>query len=155
MHIPIKVDYAVRALIDIDIYSNKIPARTSDISKRTYIPKPYLSQVLLTLKKNGLIKSYRGPKGGHVLAKNPSDITLEIIMNSIHKKEYFVNCLNLNEVNCCNYLSVCAQRKIWSEIESTMNSILNQTTIYDLVEQTFKLIPKSNEKKFLEPMLME
>ena len=61
--------------------------------------------------------------------------------------EYFVNCLNINEVNCCNYLSVCAQRKIWSEIENTMNSILNQTTIYDLVQQTFKLIPKSNEKK--------
>ena len=99
MHIPIKVDYAVRALIDICIYSNKIPARTSDIAKRTYIPKPYLSQVLLTLKKNGLIKSYRGPKGGHILAKNPSEITLEIIMNSIHKKEYFVNCLNKNVVN--------------------------------------------------------
>ena len=85
MHIPIKVDYAVIALIDICIYSNKIPARTSDIAKRTYIPKPYLSQVLLTLKKNGLIKSYRGPKGGHILAKNPSEITLEIIMNSCER----------------------------------------------------------------------
>ena len=100
MHIPIKVDYAVRALIDIAIYSNKIPARTSDISKRTYIPKPYLSQVLLTLKKNGLIKSYRGPKGGHILAKNPSDITLEIIMNSIQKaRMVFISFMDLPVVH--------------------------------------------------------
>lgn len=154
MHIPIKVDYAVRALVDIAIYSKKSPSRTLDISKRTFIPKPYLSQVLLILNKNGLVKSYRGPKGGHTLAKDPSQITLELIMNTIHKKDYVVTCLNLKE-NCCDYLSICAQRKIWNQIELTINSILNQTTISDLVNETFKLIPNYNERNFLEPLLTE
>jgi len=154
MHIPIKVDYAVRALIDIAIYSRKIPVRTRDISKRTYIPKAYLSQVLLILSKNGLIKSFRGPKGGHILAKKSSEITLELIMNSIHKKDYVVNCLSHAEEKC-NYLSICAQRKVWSEIEETINTILNQTTISDLVKQTFALKPNYNKKEFFQPILME
>ena len=69
MHVPIKVDYGVRALVDLAIYgSDGNSLRSSDISERTAIPNAYLAQVLNSLKRAGFVKSIRGPNGGHELA---------------------------------------------------------------------------------------
>ena len=56
MHVPIKVDYGVRALVDLAMYgSDGNSLRASDISQRTAIPNAYLAQVLNSLKKAGLV----------------------------------------------------------------------------------------------------
>ena len=62
MHVPIKVDYGVRALIDIAMYGEDGQfVRAADTSRRAVIPQPYLAQVLHTMKKSGLVSSTRGP----------------------------------------------------------------------------------------------
>ena len=61
MYIPIKVDYGVRALVDLALYGAGGPVRASEIAKRTVIPEQYLAQVLHTLNKNGFTGSHRGP----------------------------------------------------------------------------------------------
>ncbi|MCH8108796.1 MAG: Rrf2 family transcriptional regulator, partial [Chloroflexi bacterium] len=80
MHIPIKVDYGVRALVDLAQYGEDGPVRASEIASRTAIPEPYLAQVLHALSKYQIIKSQRGPQGGHSLAMEPSDIRLSVVM---------------------------------------------------------------------------
>ena len=52
IQIPIRVDYGVRALVDIAINANQGPVKTSDIAIRTSIPKSYLVRILNTFKKN-------------------------------------------------------------------------------------------------------
>ena len=76
MHIPIQVDYGVRALVDLAEHATDGSVRTTEIAKRRGIPEPFLHRVLLTLSKHGLVRSYRGPQGGHTLAKDPSEITM-------------------------------------------------------------------------------
>ncbi|MCI0778544.1 MAG: Rrf2 family transcriptional regulator, partial [Chloroflexi bacterium] len=64
MRIPMKVDYGVRALVDLAQYAT--PGRlirTAEIASREAIPEPYLDQVLTTLNKFGFIRSRRGPQG--------------------------------------------------------------------------------------------
>ena len=87
MHIPIKVDYGVRALVDLALHVEDQPIRASEIAGRTLIPEPYLAQVMHALGKGGMVRSQRGPLGGHALAMEPKDIRLSMVMDCLGSTE--------------------------------------------------------------------
>ena len=134
MYIPIKVDYGVRALVDLALYGDQGPVRASEIAKRTVIPEPYLAQVLHTLNKSGFTGSQRGPRGGHFLAMEPSDIRLSRVMLSLGAMETPVACLTDNTI--CIHSPACAQREVWRTVAEAVFNILDSTTIEDLVNST-------------------
>ena len=134
MNIPIKVDYGVRALVDIAMDGSGKPVRASVIAGRTSIPEPYLAQVLHGLSKNGIIKSVRGPQGGHLLAKAPSEIRLSKVMACLGGSETPVACLE--DASSCIHVPACAQREVWRNVAETVFKILDSTTIEDLVNRT-------------------
>lgn len=74
--------YAVIAMIEIDALSHDQPAALSDIARQSQISLSYLEQLFAGLKKHKLVKSYRGPGGGYVLAKDPTDISIAAIMRA-------------------------------------------------------------------------
>ncbi len=134
MYIPIKVDYGVRALVDLALNSTGAPVRASDIAVRTVIPEQYLAQVLHSLSKGGFTHSRRGPQGGHLLAMHPSDIRLSAVMKSLGGTEAPVACLD--EDTACVHLQCCAQREVWRSVAESVFNILDSTTIEDLVNRT-------------------
>ena len=134
MHIPIKVDYGVRALVDLAHHAEEEPIRATDIARRTAIPEPYLAQVLYTLGKSGLVRSQRGPQGGHALAMDPSDVRLSTVMACLGGAETIVGCLD--DVKTCVHVPACAQREVWRSVEEAVFNILDSTSIADLVERT-------------------
>ena len=69
MKVPMKVDYGVRALVDLASHYGDKPVQTAEIADRQGIPEAYLDQVLTTLHEFGFTRSWRGPLGGHVLAR--------------------------------------------------------------------------------------
>lgn len=134
MYIPIKVDYGVRALVDLALNGSEGPVRASDIARRTVIPEQYLAQVLHTLNKSGFTDSRRGPRGGHFLAMHPSDIRLSGVMMSLGATESPVACLSDNTI--CVLSDCCAQREVWRTVAEAVFNILDSTTIEDLVNST-------------------
>ncbi len=80
MKISRKSIYGVRAMIEIAVRTEEGTAewqQISSIAKTTSIPDKFLEQILLTLKKNGLLKSRRGVDGGYALNVPSEEITLE------------------------------------------------------------------------------
>ncbi len=134
MYIPIKVDYGVRALVDLALNGAGSPVRASEIARRTVIPEQYLAQVLHTLNKSGFTSSQRGPRGGHYLAMDPSDIRLSSVMVSLGGTEAPVACLADNTI--CIHSPCCAQREVWRSVAEAVFNILDSTTIEDLVNST-------------------
>ena len=134
MHIPIKVDYGVRALVDLAMHADDGSVRASDIAKRSAIPEPYLAQVLHTLSKASVIKSQRGPQGGHSLAMHPSEIRLSTVMQALGGMETPVACLD--DISMCVHVPSCAQREVWRRVDQAVFSILDGTTVAELVERT-------------------
>lgn len=134
MYIPIKVDYGVRALVDLALHGTDGPVRASEIAKRTVIPEPYLAQVLYNLNKSGFTSSQRGPRGGHFLAMEPSVIRLSSVMLSLGAMETPVACLTDNTI--CIHSPACAQREVWKSVAEAVFNILDSTTIEDLVNRT-------------------
>jgi len=76
MRISSKGDYGVRALLDLALHYGQGPVRSREIAERQAIDEHYLNQLLIQLRRAGLVQSVRGPQGGHVLARPPAEITM-------------------------------------------------------------------------------
>ena len=134
MHIPIRVDYGVRALVDLAQHGGGGPVRATDVARRKVIPEPYLVQLLHALNKSGMVRSQRGPQGGHSLAMDASEIRLSMIMDCLEGTETMVGCLD--DARSCIHVPACAQRDVWRAVQEAIHDILYTTTIADLVERT-------------------
>jgi Rrf2 family protein len=77
-----KMEYALLALIELASHTaQKTPLKISEITAKQPIPERYLEQIFTSLRREGLIQSQRGAKGGYILAREPWQITvLEVLM---------------------------------------------------------------------------
>jgi Rrf2 family transcriptional regulator, cysteine metabolism repressor len=76
MRVSSRADYGVRALFDLAERYGQGPVQSRDIAARQRIPEAYLHQVLGALGRAGVIRSTRGPQGGHELARPPGEVTV-------------------------------------------------------------------------------
>ncbi len=130
MRVPMRVDYGVRALVDLAQHHGGNPVSTSEIASRQAIPEPYLDQVLSTLQKLGFVRSRRGPQGGHVLAMGPDDISLGTVIEKLEGMGAPLVCIGDPEE--CTLSGACAQREVWQTLEATVHNVLGGTTVADL-----------------------
>ncbi|RKX77822.1 MAG: Rrf2 family transcriptional regulator [Spirochaetes bacterium] len=81
MRLSTKSEYACLAIIDLAENYHKNPRLTiAEIARHKDIPKKYLEQILLILKRGGYVTSYKGAEGGYTLAKKPEDISIAEII---------------------------------------------------------------------------
>ena len=130
MRVPMKVDYGIRALVELAQHTEGGHLATAEIARRQEIPEPYLDQLLAALQKFGLIRSRRGPQGGHMLAKSSGQINLEMVMNTLEGTLEPLVCLESPDE--CVLSSACAQREVWQIVGDTVNNVLRSTTIAEL-----------------------
>lgn len=80
MKLKASVDYGVRAIMYLAVKGTTCSSR--EISEEMSVPRDYLIQLALRLRNAGLIKARPGKNGGYVLAKDPSEITIDQIINA-------------------------------------------------------------------------
>ena len=132
MHVPMQVDYGVRALVDLATRRERGLVRAAEIAERQGIPESYLAHVLHSLQKHGLTVAQRGPQGGHGLAVDPSAITMGMVMRYLDGPQSLMSCLD--DAGDCDRSPDCGQRDVWMDVEEAMWRVLNSTTIADLVD---------------------
>lgn len=130
MRVSMKVDYGVRALVDLAQNTGQGPVQTAEIAQRQGVPEPYLDQLLGTLRKVGFVKSRRGPNGGYVLAVEPSTITLDQVVNALDGPTVPIDCLDGSMD--CSLAGRCAQQDVWRHIEGLLHALLSSTSVGDL-----------------------
>ncbi|MFB6344498.1 MAG: Rrf2 family transcriptional regulator [bacterium] len=90
MKVSSKAEYGILAMVDLALHSQTGPVKIRDIAERQSIPKKYLEQVLLDLKRGGLVGSSRGKNGGYTLSGNPDEITVYDILEHLEEQISFV-----------------------------------------------------------------
>ncbi len=133
MKLTMKGDYGLRAMLDMAAYYGQGPIESSDIARRQYIPEQYLDQILMVLRKEGLVKSVRGPKGGHMLSKHPGQITMAQVMQALEGYVPPMECLP--NPDFCKLSPGCALREVWQKIDAMTQQILGSTTIEELAQR--------------------
>ena len=81
MHIPAKVDYAMRALLELSQHGE--PATAEALAQAQHLPPKFLTSILNDLRRAGLVSSRRGIDGGYRLSRPANDITVADVMRAI------------------------------------------------------------------------
>ena len=91
MKLTTKGRYAVMAMADLALFKDKGPISLTDISLRQNISLAYLEQIFIKLKKDNLVKSVRGAKGGYILELPPEEIQISRIIAAVNEKVKTLN----------------------------------------------------------------
>ncbi len=138
MRIPMRVDYGVRALVELAMRYGEGPVQTAAIAYRQGIPEPYLERLMSTLNKSGFVHSRRGPQGGHMLSREPGRVNLYEVMRELDGNSSPLDCLTLP--TDCMFADSCAQKEIWQSVEESIRQVLAATTLAHLAERQNTLI---------------
>lgn len=133
MKISTRGDYGVRALIELSHHFGEGPIQSGEIAARQGIPESYLEQLLIVLRKAGMIRSVRGPQGGHALVREPNEIKLSEAILALEGDLSPIDCLE--ETSSCTKSGGCAQRPIWEAVKKAVTDVLNGVTIGELAER--------------------
>ena len=136
MKLSSKGRYAVMALTDLAKFNSKDPVALRDISLRQGISLVYLEQLFLKLKKNDVVKSIRGKKGGYILSRNASDIKISDIFFAVEEKVKTVGCEKHSKKGCNGRLAKCISHNLWDELEVYINNFFQQRSLSDLINKT-------------------
>lgn len=124
--------YGTRMMLDMAQHCNEEPVQIGDIARRQGISVKYLEQLIIPLKKANYVKSVRGPKGGHMLAKSPEQITVGEIVNLLEGGINLTDCIE--NPDTCNRSSSCLTRAIWQEATKAMYDKLNSITLSEMIK---------------------
>jgi Rrf2 family iron-sulfur cluster assembly transcriptional regulator len=135
MRLTTKSRYGTRLVLDIAMYGTQKPVPLSDVSKRQNISVKYLEQLSRKLRDAGLIKSQRGPFGGHMLAKATNEITIGNIVWILEESTAITDCSEQAKKTCgvCNKAGDCLSRWVWVEASRAMFDRLDNITIESLL----------------------
>jgi Rrf2 family cysteine metabolism transcriptional repressor len=132
MKLSTKGQYGLLAVIDLALNAGNIPIQSFQIAERQNIPKQYLDQLLLILKKSGLIASSRGRQGGYRLARPPQEITLYdvvlVLEGPIEDTKIWQTNSNVED-SAHTLLS-----QIWNDMTKHAIKVLKQSTLEDFCE---------------------
>ena len=134
MKLTSKGRYAVMALVDLARFDSINPVSLRDISLRQNISLDYLEQIFSKLKKNNIVKSIRGTRGGYVLNKNPIDIKLTNIFFAVDEKIKTVQCKKESKKGCNGKSTKCITHDLWDELEIHINTFFENKSLEDLIK---------------------
>ena len=133
MKLSTRSKYGLRAMLELALAYGQKPMQIRMIAEKQDISSKYLEQLIAMMRSSGLVRSIRGPKGGYILSKPPSDIKLSEIFTVLEGPMVVVDCLVYPEY--CPRCADCVTRSIWSDIQDAMMGILDSTTLQDLVDK--------------------
>ena len=134
MNISTKGRYGLRALVDLAVNSVSGQVPLASIAERENISFNYLEQVFALLRKGGIVKSVKGPQGGYVLAKPIDKITIKDIIYVLEGE------LKISEDDIeLNESQKVIDNLLWQKINSSIDDILSNTTLQDLVYEYNRL----------------
>jgi len=135
MRLTTKSRYGTRLILDLAVNAQDRPVPLGDVSRRQNISLKYLEQLIRKLKLAGIVKSQRGPFGGHMLNKSAEEITIGEIVRTLEETTAITDCSERDEKLCgvCNKAGDCLSRWVWIEASNAMFARLDEITIGGLL----------------------
>ncbi len=134
MYISSKAEYGVRALFELAQQYGSGPVQSETIATRQRIPVNYLNQVLIQLRKAGLVESIRGPQGGHMLAHPPEQITLLEIL-TVLEGPVITTSEASGETIAASSIDREVLAEVWNQLRTTIEGLLESITLHELCQR--------------------
>ena len=130
-------DYGAHAVIELARRYGQGPVQCAEIAASQKIPEAYLDQLLSGLRRVGIIRSIRGPHGGHELARDPRQLTLGDIVTALEGPVVPLEFVHepSSDAEGTDWWAACAVRNAWLAAAEASQQVLDRTTIQELLEQ--------------------
>ncbi|MBW1742892.1 MAG: Rrf2 family transcriptional regulator [Deltaproteobacteria bacterium] len=132
MRLSTRSRYGTRMMIELAGRYDNGPVQIGEIAARQGISVKYLEQLIIPLKKANYVKSVRGRKGGHMLAKPPEEITIGEIVELLEGGINLSECIENPEI--CDRSETCLTRGLWETATGAMSRELNAITLSDMIK---------------------
>jgi Rrf2 family iron-sulfur cluster assembly transcriptional regulator len=119
--------YGTRLMLDLAEHYHDGPLHLTAVARHQGISVKYLEQIIIPLKKANYVKSLRGPKGGHILARPPEEITVGEIVALLEDGASLAACSE--DPGVCERAPICPTRHIWLEAAQAMFDKLHSITL--------------------------
>lgn len=130
MRLTTKGRFAVTAMLDLALNEEEKPVTLAGISERQGISLSYLEQLFSRLRRNGLVKSVRGPGGGYRLAKLHHDISVSDIITAVDE---LIDATQCGGKENCHEGKPCMTHDLWSSLNNKILEYLSGVALSDLV----------------------
>lgn len=140
MRITARTEYGLAVMLELAQAGVNTPVSSRELAERTRIPKPFLDQVLVALRKAGLIRSARGPSGGYVVARDPRELSVHQVIESIEGGTQSLSCVPGG--SDAPTRRVPARRSLaalWSRVDSSVTDLLRSVRLSQLCEDERRL----------------
>lgn len=124
-------EYALLALIHIA--RNDKPKDVDSLSAELNISKSFLAKILQTLAKDNLLQSFKGAKGGFILAKKPEEYTIKELIDSVEKKE--VSVFECSNGVCPREQEICQILPMIMRLQQRVDDFLSSITLADIIKE--------------------
>ena len=126
--------YGLRAMVEFARRYGAGPVSLGDIADSQDISLSYLEQIVVPLRKAGLLASWRGASGGYSLAEPPIKVTAGDVIRALEGPLVPVKCVPGNgSAACCDREGSCTARTVWRKVAERLEEALDSTTLADLI----------------------
>lgn len=113
----------------------------NDISLQEGITKPNVAKICRVLRMSGFVTSEKGHTGGYKLAKDPSEINMKTLLNSLDKPMYHEEfCAKFSgDVSICTQSVDCSVKSLWALLQLKVDDVLSNLTLQDFMGDSVKV----------------
>src|SRR5688500_1052220 len=137
MRISHRCEYALRALLEL-ARSAEVgagPVRIDDIARRGVIPRKFLANVLVHLKRGHFVESKKGPEGGYYLARPARQIPIGEVVRFVEGPIAPIACVSPARGEKCVIAGRCGYRPLWRRVREAVAEIVDGTTLEQVLEE--------------------
>jgi Rrf2 family protein len=137
-----KAEYGVRVMVELARRAGEEPIPLAEIAAHDGLPLAYLEHLVARLRKAGLVDSRRGSRGGYMLARPATEITMAEVVAALEGSIAPIECISeasdgsivcSRESGRAGNQSVCPTKLLWTRVRFSIVSTLRETTLADLL----------------------
>lgn len=134
MRVSKKTDYALRALFTLVEHFGGAPIPIRELARRNDVPKRFLEQIMLDLKAQNWVNSTAGIRGGYVLARNPTQITMGEVVRHFDGILAPIDCVSVTGYKRCSQEPVCRFRRVFFDARNYVAGIMDRATLAEVAK---------------------
>jgi Rrf2 family protein len=134
MKISTRTRYGTRLMVELALHHGKVPVFLKDVARNQEISEKYLSQIIIPLRRAGLVTSFRGAHGGYMLSRPPAQISVKDIVLALEGSLDVVHCLK--DDGACPRAATCVTQELWRDLANEIQAMLELTTLEKLVKRS-------------------
>lgn len=135
MRITTWAEYGVICALHLARRTSIGPVTGREIAAQERLPADYVEQILLRLRRAGVIRSTRGARGGYTLARPAQDISIRAVIHASELETFDLHCVSHPvETDRCAASHNCSIRPVWVLLQTRIDDVLESVCLADLLE---------------------